>query len=191
MIILKITQLGQTIEIPGLPTFRSPVDIDITNLDMRKVAMYLKASSIEQYKIVSKPGTGNRKTYTNKDFEKRYSQQEDLSKLSVDKRFDKLEKMMASLLIKKDGNVDSEKEQITDKLDNLEKLFRKGQFQLVNKPLPTEILFKGDEPEIEELDSFIPEINLSDMTIKSDIKIIKRDDDIEDSVDILSSLMKK
>ncbi len=141
MIILKITQLGQTIEIPGLPTFRSPVDIDITNLDMRKVAMYLKASSIEQYKIISGVGTGNKKTYINKDFEKSYSQKEDVLQLDLNTRFNKLEKMMAALLIKDDDDDGLEKEQITDKLDNLEKLFKKGGFQMVNKTLAKDIPF--------------------------------------------------
>jgi len=184
MITLKIKKPGHIIEIPGLPTLRSPVDIDITKLDMRKVAIYLKTAGINQYEIISEKEI-TKKVYTHKDFEKKKSEKEEVIQLDIDKRFNKLEKMMLTLLTKKTSNVESEKEQITDKLDKLERL--------VSQRLKTGQMLKYEpgEPEIEELDSFIPDIDLSEMTIKSDIKIVKRDDDLEDSVDILSGLMKK
>lgn len=191
MITLKIKKPGHTIEIPGLPTFRSPVDVDITKLDMRKVAMYLKAAGIRQYEIVSESDKSEKKIYTLKDFEKVKPQKNDKLQLDINKRFNKLENLMTALLTREAGNIDLNKEQINDKLDKLEKLVSQklnSSTQYVYKKIKPD----ENEPEIEELDSFIPEIDVSNMKIKSDIKTIKRDDDdLEDAADILSGLIKK
>jgi len=49
MIILKIKQLGQLISIPGIPECRSPVEIDISKLDIRIVMMNLNNNNIKDF----------------------------------------------------------------------------------------------------------------------------------------------
>ena len=68
MIKLKIKEPGHTVAIPGLKVFRSPVDVDISKLDIRVVSMYLKSSGIEKYEIIAEMD-GNKETYTQKDFD--------------------------------------------------------------------------------------------------------------------------
>ena len=192
MIKLKIKDVGHTIAIPGMPVFRSPVDLDISKLDIRVVSMYLKTSGIEKYEIVAENDEGNKEVYTQKDFDlqrkKRAAPKK--QKEDINKRFSKLENMMELLLAKKQGNESVEREQIYNKLDKLEKIFRKsdGSPGVVRQVLPTDT-----EPEIEELDSFIPEVDISGMKLKSDnIKTVKQDDtNLEDAADILSGLTRR
>ena len=53
MIILKIPEPGHTIDLPGIQTVRSPVEIDITKLDARLVMMHLAKAGIKKYEIKS------------------------------------------------------------------------------------------------------------------------------------------
>ena len=69
MIILKIKKPGYTIAIPGLSPSRSPVEVDISKLDIRVVAMYLKSADISEYEVVADTGKGLKEVYTEKDFE--------------------------------------------------------------------------------------------------------------------------
>jgi len=187
MIKLKIKEPGHTVAIPGLKVFRSPVDVDISKLDIRVVSMYLKSSGIEKYEIIAEMD-GNKETYTQKDFDlpkkKKVKPQKD------DARFGRLEKMMEILIARDLGKSDTDSEQINNKLDKLEKLFNsdRGASRVVNKPKGGRI-----EPEIEELDSFIPEVDISDMKLSSEnIKKVKQEDDgQEDAADILSGLMRR
>lgn len=187
MIILKIKKPGYTIAIPGLSPSRSPVEVDISKLDIRVVAMYLKSADISEYEIIADIGKGSKEVYTKKDFEIREKSKSEPYKKEVNKRFNKLEKMLSTLLIREAGKSSLEKEQITNKLNNLEKLLQK---KLTTSFLNNTI---NNEPEVEELDSFIPDINVSDLSIKSKgVKTIKQDsDDLEDAADILSGLIKK
>lgn len=183
MITLKIKKSGHTVDIPGLPTCRSPVEFDISKLDIRVVAMSLKTAGISEYEIVADIGKGVKEVYTKTDFEgKEKVKVPELKELN--KRFNKLENMLNLLLTQKQGSSDLEKEQITNKLDNLEKLIAQ------KSSIKT---FKGNEPEIEKFEAFIPDIDTSQMKISSkSLKTIKQDsEDLDDSVDMLSSLMKK
>lgn len=186
MITLKIKKAGYTIDIPGLPACRSPVEIDVSKLDIRVVAMSLKTSGISDYEIVADIGKGGKEVYTKKSFEKTDSEKSiDLE--NIDKRFNKIEKMISD--IQKVGNLDSKKEQITDKLDKIENILSKRSTLLSKEK-------SNQDPEIEEIeevDSFIPDINISKMKIESkNLKNIKQEsDDLDDTSDALSSLLKK
>jgi hypothetical protein len=185
VITLKIKKAGHTVDIPGLPTCRSPVDFDISKLDIRVVAMSLKNAGIAEYEIVADIGHGVKEVYTKNDFEVKDKKSKDSSEIKeLNKRFKKLEGMISSLLVQKQRNSFSEKEQINNKLDRLEKLITKKSSSV------EKIRF---EPEIEELESFIPDIDTSSMKIKSkNLKVIKQDsEDLDDASDMLSSLMKK
>ena len=67
MIILKINQKGHFIEIPGITPFRTPVEVDITNISIPLVASKLTAQGVEHYEIISDT-IGKEKRYTQKDF---------------------------------------------------------------------------------------------------------------------------
>ena len=192
MIILKIKDAGHTIAIPGLKVSRSPVELDISKLDIRVVAMYLKTSGIEKYEIVAESPQGDKETYTKKDFEGVEKRKSEPKRTDVDNKIEKLEKMMEILLARELGKSEPNKEQINNKLDRLEKLFESG-IQVIDKSPARKELLKGDEPEIEELDAFIPEVDISDMKLSSDnVKKVKQDDDgLEDAADALSGLIRR
>ena len=190
MIILKIKKSGYTIEMPGLKTFRSPVEIDISKLDVRIVAMYLKNSGITEYEIVAEKNN-KKKVYSKKDFEveKIHTKKKSNKDVDWEKRFNRLENILIKIAEEPSQNQNSE-EQIINKLNELENTIKTSK---------DKIIFKNDvddnNPEVEELDidSFIPEVDISDMTVSSsdNIRKIKQDKDIEDSADLLSGLMNK
>lgn len=192
MITLKIKDAGHTVAIPGLKVARSPVELDISKLDIRVVSMYLKTSGIEKYEIVAATPEGVKETYTQKDFTVVESRKVKPKHSAVDDKINKLEKMMEVLLARELGKTTENKEQINNKLDKLEKLF-KGSIQVVDKSPARRELLKGGEPEIEELDAFIPEVDISDMKLSSDnVKTVKQDDDgLEDAADALSGLIRR
>lgn len=191
MITLKIKEAGHTIAIPGLKVARSPVNLDISKLDIRVVSMYLKQSGIEKYEIVAQTPEGEKETYTHKDFDVVDKRQSTPKKTNVDNKINKLEYMMELLLARELDKSDPDSEQINNKLDKLEKLVKSG-VQVVDKSPARRAILKGDEPEIEELDSFIPEVDISDMKLSSDnIKTVKNDSGgAADAADMLSGLIR-
>lgn len=189
MITLKIREAGHTVAIPGLKTFRTPADIDISKLDIRIISMYLKTSGITNYKIVAESDQGHKEIYTRKDFDMIENKKPIKQDVKMTKRIDKIEKILETLVIREAGKTSTEKEQ-NNKLDRLEKLIKKQNTKTIfvsNESTKVD----GDDPEIEELDSFIPDVDVSEMKIKSDIKTIKQEtDDLEDAADMLSGLTK-
>jgi len=191
MIKLKINKPGYTIAMPGLKPFRSPAEIDVSNLDIRIVAMYLKANGINDYELEATTKKGGTEVYTPKDFDKLPIPEK--KEKGVETRLSNLEKrldkMMGLLATKNDSIKSKNEEQITDKLEKIEAIM--GQI-LVSKSSETvkPKSFDEREPEIEEFDAFIPEIDTSDLTIKSkEHKVIKQDNtDLDDTADALSIL---
>jgi len=183
MIILKVIEAGYIIEIPGLRVVRSPVNLDISKVGINIVLTSLKKSGIEKYKIIYKNSKGKKKIYTQKDFidvEKIEIKQDD-----TNSKINKLETMMKLLLTRELSKSSIDKEQINNKLDNLENMFKSG-IQRVG-------ILEGDEVENEDINSFIPEVDISDMKLNSDnIKTVKQDsNDNEEASDILSGLIKR
>lgn len=174
MITLKIKKPGFIVDIPGVPTCRSPVEVDISKLDIRVVAMFLKTSGITDYEIVADIGKGVKEVYTKKDFEAKEPPKSKRAEVKdIDKRFNKLENMLSLLLEQKQDSLKTKKEQT-----------------IVN---PTVQTFKGKESEIEEFEAFIPDVDINKMKIESkNLKIVKQESkDLDDSADLLSSLIKK
>jgi hypothetical protein len=190
MILLKIKKPGYVISIPGLPSFRTPAKVDISKVDIRVVHMYLVTSGIDDYEIVAETEKGGKEVYKQGDFDEPKPKKKDDSG-GIDKRLENLEMMMAKILEKEQGNNSEGSEQITNKLSSLEKLISTfsndtKKKEKVGRFIPD----KNKEPVIEELDSFIPEIDISDMKIKSKIKTMKKDSSsVNDSADILSNLV--
>ncbi|MFW9871707.1 MAG: hypothetical protein ACFFG0_01305 [Candidatus Thorarchaeota archaeon] len=187
MIILKIKKPGYTVDIPGLTTCRTPVEIDISKMDIRIVAMSLKTAGISEYEIIADTGKGVREVYSKNDFEAVEKKTKTSEIKSLNKRLNNLEKLLKTFLVQQQGNSDLEKEQITNKLNNLERLLR-SKSPSFNKKLIE------NEPDIEDLEEFfIPEVDTSQMKIESkNLKIIKKEsDNLDDNADLLSNLMKK
>jgi len=166
MIILKIKKSGHIIDIPGLTTCRTPAEVDISKLDMRSVAMYLKTSDISDYEIVACNKRGEQEVYKKDDFEnKTKTKEEEIQTKEFNNRLSKIEEVISILTSQKGRNLNSQKEQIIERLDKIEDL-------LVNNISHPDIVEIKKEPVIEEFDSFIPDIDI-------------------DVSDILSSMIKK
>jgi len=183
-ITLKIKDKGFYISIPGIPATRTPVDLDITKCDLSLVLSYLRSNGIKDFAIISRSGT-EEKIYKSSDFIKKDEDKTDLPK-NVEKRLDRLEGMISRLLNKSDTN-----DNIKNKLDFLEVLIKnipKAEQNIKN------INFSRNEPEIEELDIFIPEIDTKGLVMRGDFtenKIKKNIEGLENSVDLLSKLLNK
>ena len=196
MITLKVKSRGHLVEIPGLPAFRTPANIDVSKADIRGVIGHLKVCGIEDYEIVAKSESGVVEVYKKEDFElskKKDSDPPELDRKEINKRFNKLEKMIAKLAQKKASKTDSEKEQINDKLERLEQLTERIlEESLVKDVVYTKTIGEGKKADnIEDLeDAYIPNIDVSDMTISSGgSKTLEQDsDDLEDSADLLAGL---
>lgn len=190
MIKLKINKPGYTIAIPGVKPFRSPVEIDVSNLDIRVVAMYLKANGINDYELEATTKKGGTEVYTPKDFDKLPTPEK--KEKGVESRLSNLEKRldkMMGLLVQRDDSIKSKnEEQITDKLEKIEEIM--GQILVSKSNITVSTSSEEREPEIEEFDAFIPDIDTSDLMIKSkEHKVIKQDNnDLDDTADALSIL---
>ena len=186
MLKLKIKKPGHTISIPGLKPCRSPVNMDISKLDIRVVEMYLNTAGIKDYEIIAESKKGAVEVYTEDDFKLKHRDKE--KDIELNKRFDRLEKVILTLLSKKEvSNTSLEKEQINNKLEKLEILTEK----ILETQSTKGIEYQPDiEPVIEEFDSFIPDIDISNMTlISSDVKVVEKDNkELEDAAEMLSKL---
>jgi hypothetical protein len=94
MITLKVKDRGLMIEIPGIPSFRSPANINISNIKLKAITKALNNLGVQDYEIISKEGD-DKKIYTKKDFEKPKKKKEDLSE--INERFNKIEQMLYAL----------------------------------------------------------------------------------------------
>lgn len=183
MITLKIKKKGFFIEIPGMPPFRTPADVNISHVSIPLVASVLKAQGIERFEIISDT-KGKEKVLTQKDF---VVDKKEPTSTDYEGRFNILESLMNKLLQKQTSDLPSKKEQITNRLNNIEKLLK-------NK---TEVIHisqeKGKKKDKETHDIFIPEIDLEGLKMKGKVsqKTIKQDkSDIDNNADLLSNIVR-
>lgn len=188
MILLKVKDKGTMVDIPGTKKVRAPADIDITKVDINFVTMYLRKQGIQHYEIVS--DTGEKEVLPSGTMSSKKKKKDDGWKDNIESRFGKLESLIINLLGKKQSNPEANSEQITNKLEKLEKLSE----EIIRKQSVGIPIVKGsDEPEIEELDEkFIPEIDIDGMSIKgSTTKTLQSDsEDADETADLLSSIVK-
>jgi hypothetical protein len=194
MINLIIKEKGHLVEIPGMAPFRTPATIDISRIDIRKVIGHLKVNGIKNYRVVAEDGSGATEVYTDKDFspQKKKKKTVDPYKKEIDSRFNKLEKMISMLLTKETRNDDQNKEQITEKLNELEQLSKE-----ILKRKPEKVIYRDtkgqtwEKDKDEEVARFIPEADITDMKLtSSSVKSVKQEkDDIDDAADSLSKLL--
>lgn len=194
MLILKITDKGLYVEIPGALPTRTPAEIDISRCNLSVVDMYLRKNGIKKYQILSGENGHTLKPTPPK------MEDASIDQKVINKRFSNLERMMAQILEKQQDNKKGNSEQITNKLENLESLAKKllaKEPKVIEKVVQTSVKTSkagtiNDEPQIEELDEkFIPSIDVSKMKIKgTSKKTLKQEtQDIDDSVDLLSRIM--
>lgn len=195
MIILKITKKGHFIEIPGLPPFRTPVEANISHISIPLVVSKLQSQGIKEFEIISDT-KGKQSVLNQNDFsvtqKKEIKDEEKKEKKKYEERISKLEYLLHKLLEKQTSDASSKKEQITNKLELIEKLIKNQKPQVVHVS-KDEKEKKPVKQEIEELDdTFIPSINLDglEMKGKSSRKSVKQDKtDIDDSADLLSRII--
>jgi hypothetical protein len=187
-LILKIKEKGFYINIPGVPPTRSPTDLDITKINLNLVLSFLRSSGIEDFTIISKTESEER-IIRSKDilFDKKEKGKIVVDNKEVEKRLDRLENMISKLISTKSDSIS--KDQIKNKLDFLEVLIKNINIPEQNIQYET----KGKEPEIEEFETFIPEINVSGLLMKGDYskEIIQSNNDIDETANLLSKLLNR
>jgi len=188
MTVLKVKEKGHLLNIPGLMPVRSPVEINIRKCNIDLVITSLRRQGIKSYEIIETDDKSVKKV-ERKQSVKTVVEEDKSYKEEINKKFSNLENMISELIVNRTGNTDENKEQITDKLDTLEVLTR----HLLNKQrddMLEEKLLK-DEPEIEELDKFIPEVNIKGMELKGNTTktTIQQDEVDPDNLDLLSKLL--
>jgi hypothetical protein len=179
MITLRIRKKGLFIEIPGMSPFRTPAEANISHISIPLVVSTLKAQGITKFEIISDT-QGKEKILTQKDF---IVEKKGPINNNYEGRFNKLESLMNKLLQKQTSDLPLKKEQITNRLNNIEKLLLKKETYITKEKIK-----KKDK---ETHDTFIPEIDLNglEMKGKTSQKIIKQDKlDIDDNADLLSSI---
>jgi len=164
---LLIKKHGLTIRIAGLPTFRTPAEIDITKIDINLVLSELKKHGIHDYKI---------KTEDKKVIEQLKSDDEHIR---------------VELVGSNDEILNIIKEQ-NETINNLKDLLIK----FINSDLKDNVKQK-EKPlvkinEIEEVEEFIPTINLGKSKLKnSSTKSVKIKSDYKDSANNLKNVLDK
>lgn len=194
MIILKITEKGHFIELPGMSPFRTPVEANISNISIPLVVARLKSQGIKKFEIISDT-QGKASVLTQKDFNTENKNPKKRKEVNYEKRVSNLESMMKQLLEKGVSDTTSDQEQITNKLSIIEKLLKdRPKTNVVYAP--EKKAKKKDtktEPVIEELeDTFIPDIDIDSLEVrgKGSRETIEQDKlDIDDSADLLSRIM--
>jgi hypothetical protein len=194
MIILKITEKGHYIEIPGMSPFRTPADANISHVSIPLVVARLQSQGIKKFEIVSDT-QGKASVLTQNDFKVGNKNPKKKKEVNYEKRVGQLESMMKRLLEKEASNATPDQEQITNKLSTIEKLLKnRPQTNVVHvTEKKTKKIGINREPVIEEIeDTFIPDINLDGLEVKGkgSRESIKQDKlDIDDSADLLSRIM--
>jgi len=191
MITLIINKPGHYIEIPGISPFRTPASVNISNLSIPLVVSILNTQGITKFEIVSNT-KGKGQTLTQNDFvvlNKNPKKQQD----NYEKRFNKLEELMSKLLQNQTSNTPSNKEQITNRLNTIEKQLKNADKKVIRVTKSESKPVKQKEVKVEELyDTFIPEIDLKGLELKGAVsqKTIEQDkSDIDDNADLLSRIM--
>ncbi len=179
---LIIKEKGRFVEIPGVSSFRTPAEVDVTKVKLSILIQSLHSCGINNYELISTNKKGE-VIYTEEDFNLPEKKQDS----KIDSRLDKLEGLLLKLVSRGSGQKVASSEQITKRLNKIEGMIRKGQ-KIVYHEIP------HGSPKVEELeDQFIPEIDVSEMEISGKVTEVidkKSEKEIIDSADLLSNLTK-
>jgi len=182
---LVIRERGRYIDIPGMTSFRTPAEVDVTKVRLSLLIQSLHRCGVINYELISSDKKG-KEVYTQEDFKLPEKKKKDNE---LNDRLDRLENLLHEFISSKISQTGDSSEQITNRLNRIESMIRKGQkinFKEINL---------DESPKIEELDNdqYIPDINISEMKISgktTEVVEKKSSKLIDDSVDLLSSLTK-
>jgi hypothetical protein len=172
MITIKINDPGHTIKFPRMNEVRTPCKINISEKNLNSSILELKRLGISKYVIISNDETIKTKEFKPKPINKETKviikeqiiKTEDHSNL--EKRFGVLEELLKQALNKPS--------------------------QIINKYGSSEEEIINEDSIIEEVDDFIPSIDLEGMEIKgSSFKTQKSTSDAEETSKLLSKITKK
>ena len=191
MIILNIKEKGHLIEIPGMAAFRTPAKVDISKGDVKTIVGYLKVCDITHYEIIASNDAGIKETYNSKDFstaeiKKSAKQKAVKPDKKIEKRMNRMEKMIEVLYKKSTSDSPKKVEQTTNQIE----LFQKQMLDAIKK------INTSGGTEVQDTDDyvarFIPEIDTKGMKLRGqgDHKTVKKDEDTDDAADALSKLLK-
>ena len=181
---LTIREKGRYIEIPGVAAFRTPATMDVTKIKLSILIQALHSCGVNNYELVSEDERGS-VVYLGKDpiIKLPEKKKEDTQ---TDNRLERMEDLLLKLISNGTGQKVSNSEQITNRLNRIERMLKQG-----NKVIYKEI---GDKPIVEEMDDqYIPEIDISDMQISGKItKTLEKTskEDIDSVADMLSNFTK-
>jgi vacuolar-type H+-ATPase subunit I/STV1 len=183
---------GNVINIPGIAPFRTPAEINITNVKLPIVIATLHNCGITDFEIVSKKEDKVKKETDNITIKQNGKVQLNKND-NINERFKRIEKSLSKLITEKDSKKSLSEEQITKKLAILEELSKKIlERELVKQVVYTSVKENINNP-IEELDEeiYIPDVDISDLKIKgSSSQTVGEVDNVEEAADILSRLKK-
>lgn len=177
---LIINQPGLFLRLTGVAPIRTPAKIDITKLNMTLLLSELNMNSVTDYQIISNPENKKKKI------------------IIKDKPVDELLESLKDIESNKEtnkNNIDMRKD-----LSEIKSILK----DILNKPstiiekssyssLDGDNISKKESKRKKKIsDDFIPEVNLSNLELKSsNVDVIKSDIDISENVDLLSKISKK
>lgn len=195
MITLIIKEKGHLVDIPGHSQFRTPATIDISKGDIRQIIGYLKVCDITDYEIIASNNSG-KEIYKPKDFNidhpKIKKKKDKKSDSRIEKRIDRMEKMIKKLYETSSNDSGKKLEQTTNQMEQFQKnvLDVLGKLQnMTMKNMSNKTILQ--ELEEETVDPFIPDIDTEGMRLRSQggHKTVKKEEDSDDAADALSKLL--
>jgi len=159
MILLKVHERGHRISLPGLPEVRSPVEINVSHLDLKKVLRYVHNLGINNFDIVAKEDNKLDKKTKDRRIQTKKSS-------SIEKKLESIESLIQQILERSPSAIPFEVK-------------------------PTKNIYvKKKDPKIEDVETFIPDVDLSSLRISksSEKKVFKKDAD-DNSAELLANML--
>lgn len=188
MIKLIIKQSGFYVDIPGLKQVRTPVELDITNIDINIVILKLRQSGIVDYQIISDSIEHKQPVLQGQVIQKSVNEKQILSNIqlgqpqnqNVSNDINMLTKLLTDIL-----KEHREKDQLTFELL---KNVKTNNISFQQEPEITESITLNEDEEV-----FVPNVSVDNMKIKTsgDYKKDSISDGVNESVELLSTLKKK
>jgi len=179
---LVIREKGRYVELPGVPSFRSPGKVNVTKIKLPMLVQALHSCGVNNYELVSTDEKGEKRSYTKDEIN---FIEENKKDGEIGNKLDRMEELLIQLTSKRVGRKTNYSEQITNRLNRIESMLK----QRVKV-----IRVSNEDPVSEELDDqYIPEIDISEMQIRgktSNVVDQTNKKELDETVDLLSNLTK-
>jgi len=165
---LIIKDKGHFMDFPGIPAFRTPVDIDVTKIKIERILVELKKHGIDDYNLIEDGEEIKMSENKVKKVVKKVKGfiEDTLNRKRFEQRMNKIESMLETLINRPAKNV-----------------------TIISDGSEQPII----EDDLHEVGDFVPSININDMEIKGSAlssRKIESDEDFEETADALSELLK-